>query len=195
MHRPSKRIVAPLFLFLVAAVIFAPEVRGDGVPMVSFTFSDGTDSWSFTLPQNPVPDSVGTEDFRFIQVPVLISAPFEPPNTSLTYTVSFLRLQGITIFEMNCDPFIVSFTDPPFFICDFIPRTDVQGDTAIWSGALNNPTFIPGVYGGVNNTLTISETPEPSTLALLLIGFATLSLLALEVRPSQPKLSSRDWIS
>jgi hypothetical protein len=184
MHRPFKRLVAPLSLLLFAAAFFVPEVRGDGVPMVNFTYSDGSGSWSFTLPQNPVPDGVGTDFFAFGPVPVLISAPFEPANLSLTYRVSFLRQQDITTFVMGCDPFTFSQTDPPFFICDFVLRTDVQGNTAMWSGPLNNPTFIPGVYGGVNNSLTISQTPEPSTLALLLMSFATIFLLAVGVRPS-----------
>jgi hypothetical protein len=175
MHRPSKRIVATLSLLLVAAAIFVPEVRGDGVPMVNFTYSD---TWFFTLPQDSVPDFVGTDFFEFIQVPVFAS--FMPANTALTYDVFFSRQPDSTNFEMFCDPFIVSQTDPPFFHCDFIPRVDVQSGTAMWSGSLNNPTFIPGVYGA----LTISQTPEPSSLALLLMSFATLFLLAVLVRPS-----------
>jgi hypothetical protein len=178
MHRPFKRLVAPLSLLLFAAAFFVPEVRGDGVPMVNFTYSDGSDSWSFTLPQNPVPDFVGTDFFEFIQVPVFTS--FMPANTALTYDVFFSRQPDSTDFEMFCDPFTFSQTDPPFFHCDFIPRADVQSGTAMWSGSLNNPTFISGVYGA----LTISETPEPSTLALLLMSFATLFLLAVGVRPS-----------
>jgi hypothetical protein len=175
MPRPSKRIVSPLFLLLVAAAIFAPDVRGDGVPMVSFSYSD---TWFFTLPQDPVPDVVGTDFFEFIQVPVFAS--FMPANTPLTYDVFFSRQPGSTTFQMFCDPFIVSQTDPPFFNCDFNPRADVQSDTVMWSGPLNGPAFTPGVYGA----LTITETPEPSTLALLLMSFATLFLLAVGVRPN-----------
>ena len=135
-----KRIVAPAFLLLIAAAFFVPEVRGDEVPMFSFTFSYVSDeSYSFMSPQNPVPDSVGTDFFAIGPVPTLISAPFEPPNLSLTYGMDFLRQQDITTFVMGCAPFRFSYTDPPFFICDRILRADVQGDTAMWSGPLNNP--------------------------------------------------------
>ena len=184
MHRSSKRIVTPLFLLLVAAAVFVPEVRGDGIPMVNFTVNAG-DTWFFTLPQNPVPDLVGVEDFGlgpatfqlppdsfgFVLVPVFAS--FMPPNTPLTYDVFFSRTPDLPDFLMFCDPFTFSQTEPPFFHCDFIPRID-QTATPIWTGSGNDPTFIPGVYGA----LTISEAPEPSTLALLLMSFATLSLIS-----------------
>src|SRR5215470_19232252 len=105
MHRSS--IVAPVFLLLVAAAIFAPEVRGDGVPMVNFTFSDGSASWFFTLPQSSIPDSVGllgTDSFEFSQVPIFAS--FMPANTALTYDLVFFRQSDSTNFEMFCNPFI-----------------------------------------------------------------------------------------
>jgi len=148
--------------------------------MVNFTFSDGS---FFTLPQNPVPDAVGieffglTDDFEFFQVPVFAS--FMPPNTALTFDVVFGRDLGDFKVFMFCDPFIVSATAPPFFHCDSLYGGDV-GNTAIWSGPVNNPTFIPGVYSG----LTISEAPEPSTFAFLLICFAALFLLSVGIRPS-----------
>ena len=177
MHRLSRRIVAPLFLLLVAAVIFVPEVRGD--ELLNFTVH-GIDTLTFTLPQNPVPDGAGTDSFEFIQVPVFAS--FMPPNTPLTYDVFFSRTPDLPDFLMFCDPFTFSQTLPPFFHCDFIPRID-QTATPIWTGSGNDPTFIPGVYD--NGALIITEqTPEPSTLALLLMTFATLFLLAVGVRPS-----------
>jgi hypothetical protein len=167
-----KRIV---LLLLVAAAIFVPEVRGDGVPTVNFTFSSsGGDTLFFTLPQNP-------GGLEFFQVPVFTS--FMPPNTPLTYDVFFSREPGLPSFEMFCDPFIFSLTEPPFFHCDFIPRVD-EVATPMWSGPDTNPTFIPGVYGD----LTISATPEPSTLALL---FVTLCLLGVGVRPRTRDVSRR----
>ena len=198
MHRSSKRIVTPLFLLLVAAVLFVPEVRGDGIPMVNFTFSAGITRLSFTLPQNPVPDLVGVEDFGlgpatfqlppdsfgFVLVPVFAS--FMPPNTPLDYRLVFSRQADSTNFLAGCDPLRTSGfnspINPPFFNCEIFVNatTVVPSVTAMWSGPPNNPTFIPGVYGA----LTISEAPEPSTLALLLMSFATLFLLAVGVRPS-----------
>ena len=171
MHRSSKRIVAPLFLLLAAAVIFVPQVRADEIPLLNFTVS-GIDTLTFTLPQNPIPDAAGTDDFRFFKVPVFAS--FMPPNTPITYDIFFSKESGLPLFEMSCDPFTFSLTAPPFFHCDFTPRID-QTTTAMWSGSGNNPTFIPGVYA--NGALVISETPEPSPLALLLMSFTTLFLL------------------
>ena len=176
MHRSSKRIVAPLFLLLAVAVIFVPQVRADEIPLLNFRFS-GTDTLTFTLPQNPIPDVAGTDDFRFLKVPVVAS--FMPPNTPITYDIFFSSEPGLPVFEMSCDPFVFSLTAPPFFHCDFTPRID-QSATAMWSGSGDHPTFIPGVYGN----LTISETPEPSPLALLLVSFAALFLLVIGIRPS-----------
>ena len=181
MHRSSKRIVAPLFLLLVAAVIFVPEVRGD--ELLNFTVH-GIDTLTFTLPQNPIPDIAGTDSFEFIQVPVFAS--FMPPNTPLDYRLVFSRQADSTNFLAGCDPLRTSGfnspINPPFFNCEIFVNatTVVPSVTAMWSGPPNNPTFIPGVYGA----LTISEAPEPSTLALLLMTFATLFLLAVGVRPS-----------
>ena len=107
MHRSSKRIVAPLFLLLAAAVIFVPQVRADEIPLLNFTFS-GNDTLTFTLPQNPILDGAGTDDFSFVQVPVFAS--FMPPNTPITYDIIFSREPGLPVFEMFCDPFTFSQT-------------------------------------------------------------------------------------
>ena len=101
---------------------------------------------------------------------------------TITYDIIFSRDPGLPNFEMFCDPFTFSQTLPPFFHCDFIPRID-QTATPIWTGSGNDPTFIPGIYA--DGALIITErTPEPSTLALLLLSFAALFLLAVGVRPS-----------
>ena len=179
MRRSSKRIVVPLFLLLVAAAVFVPEVRGDGIPMVNFTVNAG-DTWFLKLPQNPVPDVASTDAFQFNQVPVFAS--FMPAGTTITYDIFFSRVPGLPVFLMWCAPFTFSQNEPPFFHCDFIPRID-QTATPIWTGSGNDPTFIPGIYA--DGALIITEqTAEPSTLALLLMTFATLFLLAVGVRPS-----------
>jgi len=174
MHRSSKRIVAPLFLLLVAAALFVPEARGD--ELLNFNVGDGT--WTWTLPQNATPDrgSVAADDFEFFKVTVAVTFS----GLTQTFDLHFFRLLGTTNFQMSCDPWAIRIDDPAQ-TCDYMNWIQLQGDTGIWtSGPDNNPTFIPGVYGA----LTISETPEPSTLALLLMSFATLSLLAVGVKPS-----------
>lgn len=176
MNRSAKRIAAPLFLLLMALIIFAPQARADGIPLLNFTFS-GNDTLTFMLPQTPIPDASGTDGFRFVQVPVIAS--FMPPNTPITYDIYFSSDPSLPVFEMSCDPFTISLTAPPFFHCDFDPRIE-QTATAMWNGSNSNPTFVPGVYGN----LTITETPEPAPLALLLMSFATLFLLGVRVRPS-----------
>jgi len=56
----------------------------------------------------------------------------------------------------------------------------------IYSGLESSPVFTPGIYlgltglgnPGIEDTLTISETPLPSTWLMLLSGFAGLGLFA-----------------
>jgi len=168
MHRSSKRIVTPLFLLLVAAAIFVPEVRGD--ELVNFNLRNGE---SFTLPQDAVPDrgSVAGGDFQFLAVPV----------GTHTFDVNFFFLtigltgQITTNFQLFCDPFQV-------IGCDYLIFLQTDGDARVWlADSGNRVDFIPGDY--FFGTISVA-TPEPSTLALLLMGLATLFLLAAGVRPS-----------
>jgi len=182
MRRQFIRVVAPLFVFLVAAASFVPQVRGD--ELLNFNVGDGT--WTWTLAQDATPDfgSVATGDFTFSKVPVFVTFA----GMVQTFDLHFFRLTGTpdtTNFQMICDPFSIRI-DNPSLTCDYFNWIQIEGDTGIWtSGPDNNPIFVPGVYNGPNG-LIISETPEPSTFALLLISFATLSLLAVGVRPRCP---------
>jgi hypothetical protein len=175
MHRSSKRIVAPLFLLLAAAVIFVPEVRAD--ELLNFSYGDGTWTWTMAADATPDQGSVAANDFTFLAVPTFSRIS----ETVQTFDLHFFRLPGMDTTDLiqSCDPFRIVF-DPINQTCDYFNRIEVPG-IAMWSvGADGNPVFIPGDYNG----LIISATPEPSTLALLLMSFATLFLLAVGRRPS-----------
>jgi hypothetical protein len=133
MHRSSKRIVAPLFLLLVAAVIFVPEVRADEIPLLNFSL--GSDTW--TLPQEVLGDS---SDFTLNLVPV-----FEGfLDRTHTFDMHFFRLDGASDFIMSCDPFLFNGPDANQ-VCDYFNRVDVEGNlNAIWTTAPDgNPMFLP----------------------------------------------------
>jgi hypothetical protein len=57
----------------------------------------------------------------------------------------------------------------------------------MWTNADGHAIFIPGSYDDGQIVISMASavaTPEPSTLALLLMSFAILFLLAVGVRPS-----------
>jgi hypothetical protein len=182
MHRSSKRIVAPLFLLLVAAALFVPEVRGD--ELVNFNLGFGE---SFVLPQDATPDrgSASGDDFTFLMIPIT--------GLGHTFDLHFFKIfNSANTFEttnliMDCDPFIFGGPDANK-VCDYFIWLQMSGNVAMWrTGSDGNPVFIPGTYDGggiVISETTVTATPEPSTLALLLMSFATLFLLAVGFRPS-----------
>src|SRR5215467_6584660 len=165
MHRSSKRIVAPLFLLLVAAAIFVPEVRAD--ELLNFSYGDGTWTWTMAADATPDQGSVAGNDFTFLTVPTFSRIS----GTVQTFDLHFFRLPGMGTTDLiqSCDPFRIVF-NPINLTCDYFNRIEVPG-IAMWSvGADGISCVIPGHYYG----LIIGATPEPSTLELLLMSFATL---------------------
>ena len=132
------------------------------------------------MAQDAVPDrgSVASGDFQFNNVPVFVAFWDRVQTFDMHFfIVSYLASPVTRNLQMNCDPFRIAF-DPISLTCDYSNWIQIEGDSGMWmAGADGNPAFIPGDWNG----LIISETPEPSTLALL---FATLFLLAVGVRPS-----------
>src|SRR5215472_4698341 len=168
MHRSSKRIVTPLFLLLVAAAIFVPEVRADGL----VNFNIGTEI-SFTLPQDAVPDwgSVSGDDFKFLMIPVI--------GLGHTFDMHFFKLFNsanpsfdTTNLIMECDPFIFGGPDANK-VCDYFNWYQMDGNVRMWTNADGHAIFIPGSYDDgeiVISMASATAAPEPSTLALLLMS-------------------------
>jgi hypothetical protein len=136
--------------------------------------------------QDAVPNmgSVAGGDFTFWLVPV--NSPLSA--TVQTFDMHFFTLSGnggdSVNFNMSCDPFRIV-NDPINLTCDYFNWLQLPANAGIWTAGPNKGViFNPGDYSGPAGDLVITATPEPSTLALLLMSFATLFLLSVGVRPN-----------
>ena len=152
-------------------VVLSGTGFGPGTP----TYHGFAFSFSFVLPQSPVPILVGSNYFRVASVSGSETQGNQTTNLGVD-TLHFFN-GGLGGFQ---------FTGPsggPFgFFGDL-----VNGSGPMFTGNTAHPTFLPGsysfqdesiAYGGVVTSATISAattvstTPEPSTVALLATGLA-----------------------
>jgi hypothetical protein len=147
------------------------------ITYVDFTISDPSlGVHSFLLPQDTTPTyySLG-QTFYFYNVP---TSP--PPCPLCTNSPTF----------QNANYSIISYADG---------FGRLQLGTQLYTGLESDPTFVIGVYSGLNwdtgftDTLTISAdtsvaaVPEPSTWAMMILGFAGVGFMAYR-RKSEPAL-------
>lgn len=151
--------------FLLAASTLAAHASS----IFDFTFTNGTNILTFSLPSSPIPDVVNTAYPGF----TLNAVPVDLNGLIGNYTVTFYasdNLGGLCIStgETMCNNNSIL----------------NQGGPQLYAGNAASPTLIPGSYDlgnlGIGNTfagnfhLTIAEqtspVPEPSSLALLGTG-------------------------
>ncbi|HTP67391.1 MAG TPA: PEP-CTERM sorting domain-containing protein [Dongiaceae bacterium] len=169
-----RRFCIASILSLAALLFFIPaQVRADG--MDNFTFTEtgtalGDVSISWSLPATPDPT-----DPNFI---ALTGQGFIVNNVLTTFTVAGSTSQGPDLFNFNFASFDVEFLT--------LGNFGLSGVPTLFSGSESNPTFIPGVYNGVDPfnfdvagapnsaTLTINA-PEPSSLLMLFMGLLVVA--------------------
>ncbi len=145
---------------------------------VQFTITGGDGTATFELPLSPTPDGPVAAGalFEFLSVPAVVRGS----STTLVDLAFFPAFPGL-------EEFTGGFADQTFFSF-FGPQ--------FYTGPEGAPTFVPGVYTGLLNvssgridTVTVTElstipdppdppalsVPEPSTWAMLLLGFVGLS--------------------
>jgi PEP-CTERM motif-containing protein len=148
---------------LAAALAFTLAAVGGAHAATELLFTiEGTyPTVIFELPANPTPSFVTPGSyFYFNQTPATVG------GTAVT-------LYGLTFYN-QVDSYNIEYTVGG-------SDTFLYGGQQIYAGSEASPMFIPGSFtlNGVNHvpdeeTLTISEVPEPSTWAMMLIGFAGL---------------------
>jgi hypothetical protein len=126
-----------------------------------FTIEGTFPTVTFELPSNPTPDSVTPgSNFVFFATPATVG------GTTAT-------LNGLTFWN-QADSYNIEYqvNDSVDFLYE---------GSQIYTGSEASPMFSPGTFklSGVNHTpdvetLTISEVPELSTWAMMLLGFAGL---------------------
>jgi len=161
-------------LAVVALLLLAPsQSRADGFD--SFTFTDVSADNSFSLvltwqlPSNPTPDdAISGSGFDFLAV-----------NVHEWLNGADMGIVSDSIAFLNPATNLGSWS----FLDNFASLTS---SSIMYTGDESNPTFIPGVYTGVDYfnsvgdlpntaTLNIVSTPEPSSILMLLAGFLVLA--------------------
>ena len=141
--------LAALALSAVAAFSAAPALA----EVLDFSYtsaSNGTASW--TQASDPTP--YGYYPGRFTIVPVSDGASSVGTFTEVTFASEI----GGFLIEVSTSG-----------IVDHGP--------IIFTGTVVNPIFSPGVFVLDSGTLTVTAVPEPSTWAMMLLGFAVLGFV------------------
>jgi PEP-CTERM motif len=140
---------------------FLRPALADSMSHFSFTYADGSHILSFDLPTDPSPSFFSNVSFGIESVAVLVDGVAET---------------GVAEF----------FTSGAFGFDDLTLQVDA-GFASIFNGPTSAPSFEDGSYvytQGSAGTLVITSTaaPEPSTWAMLLIGFAGLGFAGYRAR-------------
>ena len=138
----------------IAGVGFALPVQAQAVPLIYKL--TGTSTASFTLQANAVPDAVHDTFLSFFNVPGTYN------SVAGLAEISFYTSEvggGMNIFDPN-----IRFTG-------FGPQ--------LFSGSLDNPTLTTGTFvlNDASAFLSVTAIPEPTTWAMLLLGFAAVGVV------------------
>jgi len=165
-----RRLSFVPFLAIAAILLFSPlQLRADGL---DFSFTEispvlGPVSITWNLPQYAATAP------GFSVYPG--GGGFEVANVLATY-----KALG-TSTPLNSDLyFFTSSSGVGFEFLDFTGPFILSGVPTLFSNGFTNPVFTPGTYKGtdplwgVSATLKIVNTPEPSSILLLLTGFLAL---------------------
>jgi PEP-CTERM motif len=193
-----RYFVVSLGIVLLAAGLFVSPSQADPISYtVTGAFGpstgsaplagpDGSFSISFSIAQNPTPDSFDTSagDFGFFGVPITYSFQC---STCSTPTILNTTEDDIFFAAATAGMFVLEFLDDGHFYF-----FDLRGDQ-LFTGSVEHPTMLSitgdlqarGRFQLDDNDfvdlgtpqVTVS-TPEPSTLAFMLAALASLGLIA-----------------
>lgn len=192
---------------LAVLLLFASAVRAD-----VFTIQAPTGTISWLLANSPTPtSSVPPVDnwFEEAGVTMAINGYNGPVDTLIFYPAGAITSGGPIVSTIGLDGLLSEATNQ-----------FVTVDGTIWAGLSNAPTFIPGTFSGQMGfdgpqvTLSIVEpttfdppdpivesdgtilyppvwnTPEPSTLAMLVVALALIAIKFRRLLP-QPSIAKR----
>jgi hypothetical protein len=173
--RKSSRVIAILFA-AIGALTVAPISFADTIAYTVVSTATGQ-MWTWTLPQNPVPDVVFPDAFEFLSVPVSMNGA-----ASIPYFFEFTDTGapgGGGWMGFECQPFLV---------CNWDIIEGLTFGANLFSGSTADPTLLTGTYTSTMPfpdyptaigypTLTATITPEPSSLVLCVMGVVSVLLI------------------
>jgi hypothetical protein len=161
-----------LALFVGLALASASAGVAQATEEVLFTIKGGDPTATFELPLSPIP-GIYDPGYYFVIYPVPVNIGGSPQTADDILFGSSTYVGGFDLTVTNSFGYAL-FNDSGY------------GAAAplYYSGPESSPTFIPGVYSNQYNystgqidtvTVTTVGAPEPSTWAMMLLGFAGLS--------------------
>jgi hypothetical protein len=165
-------------LLASTAVVFSLGVAGAKADTVQFTVVGGGDTITFDLPETEV-----------VPTNQVFSNAFELKGIQLKDGSVGFTNQTLEFFQASNGTEIID--NPSMSL--FFDNLNV-GSNPYFIGSLADPTFVPGTYLGANgDKLTITDitaaVPEPSTWAMMILGFVGLGFMAYR-RKSQATLNA-----
>jgi hypothetical protein len=139
-------------------------------PVVDGNLS-GTNTVTFDLPESPATPNIHTSNLfqlNNVQVNIVSTIDGKSSTKGVTENIDFFTANGRTEFIADSDSFFsdtLALTNGPYF-----------------TGTTSDPTFVPGTYGIAGDSLTITDisaaVPEPSTWAMMILGFFGIGFMA-----------------
>jgi hypothetical protein len=129
-------------------------------------FGSGTNTVTFDLSSTPAAADVSSTGFAVKDVTVILNGK----TFSNADTVLFKTATGNTEFVGDTDSLFSN------------TLGNILNTGAVFTGTTSDPTFVTGSFGTPGDSLTITDltaaVPEPSTWAMMILGFCGLGFMA-----------------
>jgi hypothetical protein len=150
-----------------AALILSFGIVAAKADIYQLTVVDGVNTATFDVSENPTPNLDTSSLFQLNNVAVnIVSNGYD---RSITENIDFYTANGNTEFIADSGSW-------------FADTLGIANSGAYFSGTTADPTFKLGTYGITGDSLTITDisaaVPEPSTWAMMILGFVGLGFMA-----------------
>jgi hypothetical protein len=182
----EKKKMRSLLLAVASSAILLPLATvGAKADVYQFTVVDsfvnagvpGTNTVTFDLPESPVPSVSSPTIFAIKDVTVVLNGK----TFSTSDEILFAPASGNSEFLGDTDSLFSN------------TLGNISTTGAFFSGTTADPTFKLGTYGSTGDSLTITDitaaVPEPSTWAMMILGFCSIGFMAYRRKQNGTALS------
>ena len=157
-------------VLLAAAVILSLGTVGAKADIVQFAVATGGNTITFDVMESPTSVTVvSADDF------------FEIKNVTISFDGTTVKNPATDIIEFSpATGNVEKIADQNSFFN--INLGNILATGPYFTGSLSDPTFVAGFYGIAGSSVTITDisaaVPEPSTWAMMILGFFGLGAMA-----------------